>query len=175
MPKKISSFTHREILSEYCQIKPKSDCIYIFPIDLEQQTKYRLVPNKLKNGKYNLIYPPKPKSDCIYYFSIDLKSNEIPFAVPKINRKIVNTIWFRLDLTFIYHFPIDLESNETPFAVPNHSENGKFRFNLARFVKKKQRKSSPSAAAIKTFRALINAFPFPVTNTNWLYLQCFIC
>ena len=30
--------THREIFSEFYQIKSKSDCIYHFPIDFEQQT-----------------------------------------------------------------------------------------------------------------------------------------
>ena len=40
--------THREIFS-------KSDCIYHFPIDFEQQTDVRLVPNQSEIGNYNLI------------------------------------------------------------------------------------------------------------------------
>ena len=36
MPSQIHA--HREIFSKSYQIKPKSDCIYHFPIDLEQQT-----------------------------------------------------------------------------------------------------------------------------------------
>ena len=37
------------------QINLKSDCIYQFPIDFEQQTDVRLVPNQSVHGKYNLI------------------------------------------------------------------------------------------------------------------------
>ena len=32
---RIEQTTHREIVSKPYQIKPKSDCIYHFPIDLE--------------------------------------------------------------------------------------------------------------------------------------------
>ena len=41
---------HREIFSKSCQTKPKSDCIYHFPIDLETKG-HRLVPNQSKTGK----------------------------------------------------------------------------------------------------------------------------
>ena len=38
------------------QIKPKSDCIYHPPTDLEQETdSVRLVPNQSENSKYNLF------------------------------------------------------------------------------------------------------------------------
>ena len=47
---------HRKIFSKYYWIKPKSDCIYHLPIDLEHQTdSVRLVPNQSENGTYNLI------------------------------------------------------------------------------------------------------------------------
>ena len=74
---------HRKIISKSYKIKPKSECIYHFPIDLEQQNGknnlisvwfskiskknfcvhvarttngcVRLVPNQSENGKYTLI------------------------------------------------------------------------------------------------------------------------
>ena len=36
---------HREIISKYYQIKPKSDCIYHFPTDLESNEWIDLEPN----------------------------------------------------------------------------------------------------------------------------------
>ena len=39
---KLPPSTHREIFSESYWIKPKSDCIYHFPIDLEQNRRIRL-------------------------------------------------------------------------------------------------------------------------------------
>ena len=36
-------------------MKPKSDCIYHFLIDLKPNGAVRLVPNQPENGKYNLI------------------------------------------------------------------------------------------------------------------------
>ena len=47
--------THGEIFSKSCQIKPKSDCIYHFPIDLEPNGRPFAVPNQSGNGKYNRI------------------------------------------------------------------------------------------------------------------------
>ena len=47
--------THREIFSKSYRLKLKSDYIYHFPIDLEQQPDVRLVPNQSEYGKYNLI------------------------------------------------------------------------------------------------------------------------
>ena len=38
--------SHRETFSKSHQIKPKSDCIYHFPIDFGTQTDVRLVPNQ---------------------------------------------------------------------------------------------------------------------------------
>ena len=49
------SATGREIISESCQIKLKSDCIYQFPIDL-QPNGIPLVSDQSKNVKYNLIW-----------------------------------------------------------------------------------------------------------------------
>ena len=60
-----SKITHRICLSfhkntsremqEYWYRFLESECIYHAPIDLEQQTDVRLVPNQSENGKYNLI------------------------------------------------------------------------------------------------------------------------
>ena len=49
--------TRREIFSQSYLLKPKSDCIYHAPIDLEQQTdSVRLwFQIQSENGKYNLI------------------------------------------------------------------------------------------------------------------------
>jgi len=50
------SNTHREIFSKFYFIKPKSDGIYHFPIDLEhKRTRPFAVPNQPENGEYNLI------------------------------------------------------------------------------------------------------------------------
>ena len=46
---------HREIFSKSYQIKPESDCIHHFPIDLEPNERPLAVLNQSKNGKYNLI------------------------------------------------------------------------------------------------------------------------
>ena len=46
--------THREIFLKFYQIKPKSDCIYHFMINLESNGR-PLVPNQLENGKCNRI------------------------------------------------------------------------------------------------------------------------
>ena len=48
-------YAHREIFSKSYQIKPKSDCIYHFPIDLEPNGCPFAVSNQSENGKYNLI------------------------------------------------------------------------------------------------------------------------
>ena len=45
----------RKIFSKSYKNNPKSDCIYHYPIDLEQQTDVRLLPNQSVHGKYNLI------------------------------------------------------------------------------------------------------------------------
>ena len=46
----IAVSTHREFFSKSYQIKPKSDCIYHFPIDF-----LFAVPNQSENDEYNLI------------------------------------------------------------------------------------------------------------------------
>ena len=48
--------TNTEKSSKSWWIKPKSDCIYHFPMDLEPQKNFRLVQNQSHNGKYNLIW-----------------------------------------------------------------------------------------------------------------------
>ena len=48
-----TSLSHGELDSESRQIKPKSDGIYYFLIDLEME--FRLAPNQSGNGKYNMI------------------------------------------------------------------------------------------------------------------------
>ena len=53
-PVRLSS-THRENFLKSYKIKPKSDCIYHFPIDLEANGHIRLVPSQSVHGKYNLI------------------------------------------------------------------------------------------------------------------------
>ena len=47
--------TDREIFSKSYQVKPKSDCIYHFPIYLEPNERPFVVLNQSGNGKYNLI------------------------------------------------------------------------------------------------------------------------
>ena len=44
------------------------------------------------------FYLIKSKSDCICHFPIDLEPSGRTFVWLKINRKLVNTIWFRFDL-----------------------------------------------------------------------------
>jgi len=44
--------THREIFWESCWLKPKSDCIYRFPVDLDP---YGSPFGSKSNGKYSLI------------------------------------------------------------------------------------------------------------------------
>ena len=49
----LRTHAHTEIFSKSYQIKPKSDCIYHFPIDLEQQTESVpsfAVSNQSENG-----------------------------------------------------------------------------------------------------------------------------
>ena len=47
---------HRDFFSKSYQIKPKSDCIYHFPIDLEQKCSLSACArNQSVHGKYNLI------------------------------------------------------------------------------------------------------------------------
>ena len=65
---------HTENFSESYYIKPKSDCIYHFPIDLEPNGPCLLaVPNESENGIYNLIsvwFNKIPKSfPCVWYKS----------------------------------------------------------------------------------------------------------
>ena len=49
------SYAHREIFSKSYQIKPKSDSIYHFSIQLEPNGRPFAVPNQSENGIYNLI------------------------------------------------------------------------------------------------------------------------
>ena len=46
--------THREIFSKSYQIKPKSDCIYHTPIDLEQQTDTSVPLHKYISNEKNI-------------------------------------------------------------------------------------------------------------------------
>ena len=48
-------YAHREIFSESYKIKPKSDCINHFSIDLEPNRRIHLVPNQSYDGEYYLI------------------------------------------------------------------------------------------------------------------------
>ena len=47
--------THKTLCIESYYIKLNLDCNYPFPIDLTEQTEYRLVLNQSENGEYNLI------------------------------------------------------------------------------------------------------------------------
>ena len=47
---------------------------------------------------FSKSYLINPKSDCIYHFPIDLEHKRTCPFLFQINRKMVNTIWFRVDL-----------------------------------------------------------------------------
>ena len=89
--RKRKEYTHREIFSKSCQIKPKLDCIFHFLIDLEpngilfgskwikrnnqnqanlKQTKFRWLPNQSGNGKCNRIPVWLSKISNRKYFSV---------------------------------------------------------------------------------------------------------
>ena len=48
---------------------------------------------------FSKFYQINPKSDCFYHAPIDLEHKRTCPFVFQINRKMINTIWFRIDLT----------------------------------------------------------------------------
>ena len=124
-------------------MNPKTDCIYHFPIDLESH---------ISNGPYvhpklHLIHltsdwPLDGILDGISKFDrawvclhtekscrnhIKSNQNQIVYTIFRINRKFVNTIWFRFDLIWWFDFLFQI-NRKVVFTIW-------FRFDLIWFLR----------------------------------------
>ena len=64
-----------------------------------RQDLHSNIPSGLKKKPHTeKSYQTNPKSDCIHHFPIDFKHKQTRPFVFQINRKMVNTIWFRVGL-----------------------------------------------------------------------------